>query len=526
MQTAAALPAVRFEIRVPPQTVSPLRTDIAGFAGRTIRGPAGEIVRVDGWRQYLEVFGGIAHDADTPLALRGYFENGGEIAYVVRVLGTPASYALGHWIVGDVDPATGTWDANAPGGGNFEAAEFTIVAKTPGIWANGLRVSPRYWHRGQDGKPQLDLEIAAPLEPTEYLIGLPTDDLIAQVAARSRLIRLQVARPAPARGPMPGPRALEWEPIVLGGAVETVASEAQYVAAAELLAGQREVALMAAPDLQTMSGDESQREAIFALFVGLAETTHDRQFIGDVPRALERPAEVLEWLRRQRQVLEDGAFRSVTLYHPRLRVLDPLGGIAAPLRDISPVGHVAGVISRLDRERGAHHTPANAALFDAVDLTPMYQPDEQGALAIGGVNPLRCAPNQGLVVWGGRTAFDPSLGSVNLFVAHRRLIHRLIRAIRRVAEPLVFEVNGPDLWLTLVRAITSVLLEAWRAGALQGQRPEHAFLVRCDDTTNPTQSEESGLVLCEVRVAPAVPMEFITLRIAVSREGRLEVTET
>lgn len=156
----------------------------------------------------------------------------------------------------------------------------------------------------------------------------------------------------------------------------------------------------------------------------------------------------------------------------------------------------------------------------------MYSPDEQGALAMGGVNPLRCAPNQGLVVWGGRTAFDPSLGPVNLFVAHRRLIHRLIRAIRRVAEPLVFEVNGADLWLTLVRAITSVLLEAWRAGALQGQRPEHAFLVRCDETTNPPESEEAGLVLCEVRVAPAVPMEFITLRIAVSREGRLEVTET
>jgi hypothetical protein len=526
MQTAAALPAVRFEVRVPSDTVSPLRTDIAGFIGGTVRGPVGEIVRVDGWRRYLETFGGIARESDTPLALRGYFENGGEIAYVVRVLGATASYATGSWIIGRTDRETGSWHPSAPSGGNFEASEFTIVATTPGTWANGLRVSPRYLHRGQDGKPQLDLEVSAPLEPTEYLLGLPADDLVAQVAARSRLIRLNIAEPAPARGAVPGPRAFEWEPIVLGGAIETPASEAQYVAAAEQLAAQREVALMAAPDLQTMIGDESQREAIFTLLIGLAETTHDRQFIGDVPRSLERPAEVLEWLRQQRQVLEDSAPRSVTIYHPRLRVLDPLGVVAAPLRDISPVGHVAGVISRLDRERGAHHTPANASLFDAVDLTSEYPPDEQGALAMGGVNPLRCAPNQGLVVWGGRTAFNPALGPVDLFLAHRRLIHRLIRAIRRVAEPLVFEVNGPDLWLTLVRAITSVLLEAWRAGALQGQRAEHAFLVRCDETTNPPESEENGLVLCEVRVAPAVPMEFITLRIAVSREGRLEVTET
>ena len=37
----------------------------------------------------------------------------------------------------------------------------------------------------------------------------------------------------------------------------------------------------------------------------------------------------------------------------------------------------------------------------------------------------------------------------------------------RGAEPLVFDTNGPALWLKLVRAITSVLLEAYRAGEQQ-----------------------------------------------------------
>ncbi len=520
MEQLPRLPGVRFEVRTPPTIESPLRTDIAGFIGPTLRGPVDEPTRIDGWRRFEEVFGGLTPRADTPYALRGYFENGGEVAYVMRMLGTPCNSATARWVVGGAD--SGTRGFGAVG---FEAAEFDIEAATPGAWANGLRVSVRYHRRGRDGAPQVDIEVTSAHEATEYLAGLPADQLVAEVAARSRFIRLKGAKRAPATVPSIGPRSIAWDAVVLGGAIETPASEAQYVQGVNMLAAQQEVALMAAPDLQKMSGDSSQRAGIFARFIGLAEAAHDRQFVGDVPRNLERPADVLKWLKEQRALLDQGLPKSVVLYHPRLRVLDPLGGIAAPLRAISPVGHVAGVISRLDRERGAHHTPANAVLLDAVDLDPLYEPEEQAALAMGGVNPVRCTSNQGLMVWGGRTALDPTLGPTNLFVAHRRLVHRLVRAIRRVAEPLVFEVNGPDLWLALVRAITTVLLEAWRAGALQGERPEQAFLVRCDETTNPTESEDVGFVTCEVRLAPAAPMEFITLRVALSREGRLEVVE-
>src|SRR5205807_10359125 len=110
-----------------------------------------------------------------------------------------------------------------------------------------------------------------------------------------------------------------------------------------------------------------------------------------------------------------------------------------------------------------------------------------------------------------------------LYIAHRRLIHRLIRGIRQVAEPLVFENNGPVLWLTLTRAVTTILVEAYGAGGLKGDRPEQAFRVRCDATTNPPEQIELGRVLCEIDLAPAVPMEFITLRVALSASGTLDV---
>jgi hypothetical protein len=214
------------------------------------------------------------------------------------------------------------------------------------------------------------------------------------------------------------------------------------------------------------------------------------------------------------------------VYHPWIRVEDPAGGLDAPFRWISPVGHVGGLISRLDRERGAHYTPANALLFDAVDVAAGYAAAEQALLLASGINLIRCQSGQGLQVWGGRTAAHPRRNPEGMFLAHRRLIHRLVRAIRRVAEPLVFDNHDVELRLTIVRTITGVLLEAFRAGALKGTREEEGFQVRCDESNNPPEDEDLGRVLCEIALAPAVPMEFIILRVAFTTEGKLEVIGT
>ena len=45
----------------------------------------------------------------------------------------------------------------------------------------------------------------------------------------------------------------------------------------------------------------------------------------------------------------------------------------------------------------------------------------------------------------------------------------------------------------------------------------------CDDTTNPPEEIDAGRCVCAIAVAPAVPMEFILIRVALSRDGALEV---
>jgi hypothetical protein len=484
-------------------------------------------MRLDGWRNFQSVFGAPTPEADMPLAVRGYFENGGEIAYVIRVLGEPRAVARGSWKVGDVDPLTNDWTSDGPSGAAFRYTEYEVTAASPGSWANGTQVTFHYKLRGDDGKPRLDIEVGSPYEPTEYLHGLPVDELEAAVAERSTRIHLtgKPLAPAPAATRLGGPLSKSWPPVSLEQGISAAPRHGHYLEAAESLRRQREVALIAVPDLYRMRGTVEQRQHVVATLVAHAEDGHDRQVLATTPPDLVGAEPVLLWLAERRESLGDRMARSLAVYHPWIEVLDPSGSTNAPLRTISPVGHVAGVISRLDRERGAHHTPANALLYDVVDVAGAYEREAQGVLIHGGVNLLRCQRGQGVQLWGGRTVADPRFDREGLFIAHRRLTHRLIRAIRRVSEPLVFDVNGQELWLTIVRGITSILLEAFRAGALKGARAEEAFLVRCDESTNPPEEQELGRVVSEIHFAPAAPMEFITLRIAVSKDGRLEAIE-
>ncbi|HKX30754.1 MAG TPA: phage tail sheath subtilisin-like domain-containing protein [Blastocatellia bacterium] len=544
MNSAANAPGLYFTATPGPAERSPLRSDVAGFIGRTKRGPAGVPVRVTGWREYLREFGGLRSDAVMTYSIRGYFENEGQVAHVIRLCHATAAAASAAWRIGTLDEQ-GAWEEGSISA--FDYAGYLVEASSPGDWGNSINVTLRYRLRGSSGPPELDVAVTARDEPPELftglLLGAPpagedppregSDPLAAEIAARSRLIRLTPLGPrAQAGSSKPGPHSFVWELKLGRGTDGDEIGKPEYLEAAGRLGEEGEVALVAVPGLSDdLTAEDDQFEVLIAM-IDQAEQSRDRLVLVDVKtedrpsgnggQAVERVKDTLEWAGALRTLL-DRRSRAAAIYHPRLNVNDPLGGLRRPLREIPPSGHVAGVISRLDRQRGAHQTPANAPIFEAVDVARRFDRFEQARFNDSGVNLLRCFPGNGIQVWGGRTLNpDPQ----QRFIAHRRLIHRLVRAIRRVAEPLVFETNGPELWLTLVRSITTVLLEAWRAGSLKGARAEEAFRVTCDAQLNPPEEIELGRLHCEIEVAPAAPMEFILLRVSLSGEGKLEVFES
>lgn len=530
------VPGLYYEA-VPPQAeVSPLRSDVAGFLGRTRRGPIGVAVRVAEWREFEREFGGLETGSLTAYAIRSYFENGGEIAWVIRLAGEGVTTASAEWPgTGLVLPGHrhlgpgGEVDSQAFLAGSESVTKLSVDAESPGAWANDGRVLIEYYRRGSRGTPEIDLEVRIRNEPRERIRGVQAADanvLCEQVNAQSSMIRMTADMTSTVAAPVNlGPARRSWE-LTLDGGGDDPPGRVEYLNAVPVMGREAEIALVVLPDIDLdLPGDPfdsaTARAEVLRAAISQAERSHDRLVLVDLPHHVMGVDEIFRAADALAAELDPLEMRSAAIYHPRVSVPDPLGFVE-PHRFLPPSGPVSGLISRLDRERGAHHTPANAALWDAVDAEGGFTTTEQGRLNERGINLIRCFPSRGLMVWGGRTQFTRPEGR---FIAHRRLIHRLVRAIRRVAQPLVFDVNGPELWLTFVRAITSVLLEAWRAGALKGARPEEAFRVKCDEENNPPELQDVGQLLCEIEFAPAVPMEFITLRVAVGREGELEVFE-
>ena len=486
--TSAALPGVSLTFVPRGPDTEPLRTDVAAFLGRTRRGPVGTPVRVESWNDVVGAFGPPDGSAATPYALRGFFENGGRTAWVLRVSG-PADTATAEWVQG-----------------------WRVVATSPGAWANGGRVVIRYQGSSVAGPPTITVRVLVPGEQTEIFAGIPPEEVVARLTA-SRLVRIVPAGDPPDLG---GAISTTWDLTLAGGTDAEPAREA-YANAVRDQADLPEPALVALPDLGADLPGPDHVELVLELMRTVA-TLLDRLVVLDAPPGMSTVDSVVDWVTTLTGLGDDALLATAALYHPPLRAPELAG---TGLRDVPASGHVLGVVARLDAERGAHHTPANATVLDAVDLAVDYPEPQLIRLFDANVDLVRCVRGRGLVVWGGRTlSADPR----RRYVAHRRLLHLLVRAIRRAASPLVFDVNSPELRLTLVRSLTSVLLEAFRSGALAGSRPEQAFRVVCDEENNPPE-QDPAMVVCEIEVAPAVPMEFIRLRLVLGQDRDLEVIE-
>lgn len=484
--TSAALPGVSLTFVPRGSDTEPLRTDVAAFLGRTRRGPVGTPVRVESWNDVVGAFGPPDGSAATPYALRGFFENGGRTAWVLRVSG-PAETAGAEWVDG-----------------------WRVVATSPGTWANGGRVTIRYQASSVAGPPTITVRVLVPGERTEIFAGLRPGE-VADRLGTSRLVRFVPDGAPPDLG---GAITAAWDLTLTGGA-DAAPGRDDYGTAVRDQADLPEPALVALPDLGADLSGADHADLVLEL-LRTVQPLLDRLVVLDVPPGASTADAVLAWTGGLAD--DDALLATAAVYHPPLRAPELSG---TGLRDVPASGHVLGLVARLDAERGPHHTPANAVVLDAVDLAVDYPEPQLVRLFEANVDLVRCVRGRGLVVWGGRTlSTDPR----RRYVAHRRLLHLLVRAIRRVASPLVFDVNSPELRLTLVRALTSVLLETFRSGALAGARPEQAFRVVCDDTNNPPE-QDPALVVCEIDVAPAVPMEFIRLRLVLGQDRGLEVIE-
>lgn len=272
----------------------------------------------------------------------------------------------------------------------------------------------------------------------------------------------------------------------------------------EALAEIDDIAIVALPDAGGL-GEEVARQCADRL-IAHAERERYRIAIVDAPQGSS--------------MNEVRAFRSQfdssysALYHPWIEIFDPLErpSQGTPPRRLllPPCGFVAGIYARTDIARGVHKAPANETVRGLTRFEANINTPRQEVLNPEGINALRFFEGRGYRVWGARTmSSDPEWKYVNV----RRLFIFIEHSIDKSTQWAVFEPNNRRLWDNIRRAVEDFLLVLWRDGALMGEKPEHAYFVRCDRTTMTQNDIDNGRMICLVGVAPVKPAEFVIFRI-------------
>jgi phage tail sheath protein FI len=540
------------EVSAGPVPIQGVSTSTLGMAGPTERGPATGAQLVTSWSEYERIYGGplSADKTNFPLAVRGFFDNGGQLLYCARVVGAGAVPASNE------NPAPENPAPENPAPENPAAAKPALVltAAGPGAWGNNVFVRlgpatmvatkrkgvPDDWFRVTvlyyTQPPPVPL--VDPLEPANIsdlnrrepdmvedfdnldFEPTATNDVVSTVNGSSTLIHAAWSG-APAR-------PVDQGFTELGQGTDVAPTASDYVGdmtkpsdqrtGLAALEGIEDIALLAVPDQTHPALVAADRGEIADAVVSQCERLRNRFSIfggplgaGDDPPPvpLSDPNAIIT------NLPSSSSFTAI--YYPNVHVYDSLTGGADY---ITPVGHVAGIYARTDDEQGVEHAPANAEVLGILDIntSPTQGPlqyavtrGDQDILNPAGVCALRDfrSSQLGVRVWGARTlSADPQWRYVNV----RRTFIYLEQSIERGTQWVVFENNDEPTWARVVRSVSNFLESFWRDGGLVGTTPAEAFFVRCDRTTMTPGDIDDGRLICLIGVAPVKPAEFVIFR--------------
>lgn len=193
-----------------------------------------------------------------------------------------------------------------------------------------------------------------------------------------------------------------------------------------------------------------------------------------------------------------------------------LAGVANSMTTMPPSGAVVGVYAATDRTRGVWKAPANVSLANVVAPTATFTKTELENLnvdAVAGksVNAIRSFVGKGTLVYGARTL----AGNDNewRYISVRRFFNMVEESSKNATEAFVFEPNDANTWVKVQGMLENFLTTLWRQGALQGEKPEHAFYVAVGLGKTMTSLDIlEGRMIVEIGMAVVRPAEFIILR--------------
>jgi len=569
----------KVETRIPALALA--ATGQPGFLGMATRGPLHEPVRLNGFEDFLDVFGQALEGSYLAESVRGFFDNGGELCYVVRIAHT---FRRGR--------SEAAMAASFPVKDREGRDAFTIAARNEGAWGNEIKIevdvpapqvqtfitrdlqpgdtrvqvrSARGIQTGSickldDGKLQRYVTITKvegkqlhwhkPLDigfksnaPTyvqpitlEVTASVPgyketfTNLSFSTTSSRyfERLINheSQLIRILTVQSEIPFPESLpaKVERTQLDGGLDGLRD----------ITPQDFIGFNNGPDQRFGLGaleavDDIDLIAIPDLFaaakIGAGRGFRSHRDVLAIQEAMISHCERLQTRLALLDIPPDTGYEQAVQW--RLNFDSAFGAFYYPwvitsndgrkAVKVPPSGHVAGVMARSDKAYGVHKPPANEPLRDVVDLDVVLHDTHLGMLNKQGINCIKYIPGRGIRIWGARTVSSDPQWR---FVNVRRIFNTLRSALIEGTQWLVFEPNDRELWKKVEQVVRSFLGQLYTKGFFQGSTPDEAYYVRCDASTNTVENIDAGMLVCEIGIAPVRPAEFITFYIEQEMEDR------
>lgn len=530
------------EIERGSRPIDGIATNVAGFVGFTedIRNGA-ELYKpmlVTTWSQYLQYFGRPNSDGFTdfdaylPFSVHGFFLNGGGRCWITSIGTSLPSKAA--------NPETNGLQIQSRAG-NRPALRLVLRPQQAQLGSVSIEIrdsGPKALPEGTEGEPPADTgeffrvvirKGDRVLEQFDRLtmnreVDTAVGNYVVNEIQKSQLIQVadlsQTGRPLarrPANGqyslhaPIPAPSPEHFQQNLRGSSEDRTGVQGIF----EI----DEINMLACPDMMRayqggLIGLE-QVQGLMGLMLDMCEGSlngdvpnpPNRMVVLDTPPDKVKPQEVIQWLSSFNRRSMFGA-----LYYPWIRVPNPRDKNGNSIL-VPPCGHVMGVWSRTDENRGVYKAPANETPRGVIGLAYETNFREQELLNPVGINCIRSFPNRGIRIWGARTLVEPDKTEWR-YINVRRLMSYIEKSIEIGTQWVVFEPNDEDLWARVTRTVSNFLERLWREGALAGKAPEEAFYIKCDGELNTPETMMLGRLFIEVGICPVRPAEFVVFRVS------------
>jgi phage tail sheath protein FI len=497
------------------RTITGVATSITAFIGWAQKGPTDRAELILSWPDYERKFGGLNRDSLMSYSVYHFFNNGGQRAYIVRLVTTGSQ----------------TNTENAAAATVELDSKLRVTANNPGKWGENYAIVTK---KRADDNTRFRLVVAnikqdpkgIPVETFENLSMNPQDAryVVNVLKSESSFVVAEVLNNAtdppadtaiPASGVIPDAAKLKNgnDGKVLtpnDSAFENALLPTNGTGGAYLLDRIDLFNLLCVPgetDADTLSS--------------LQKFCRDRRafLIADCPQNASFSS------------LQTGPGSGLTgtdsinsaFYFPWIVAPDILQENRPT--EQPPCGFVAGLYARTDTNRGVWKAPAGteASLTGVLGVKTPLTNDENGVLNPLAINCIRNFPVYGTISWGARTLQgNDERGSEWKYIPVRRTALFIEETLFRALKWVVFEPNDEPLWAQIRLNVGAFMNDLFRQGAFQGKTPREAYFVKCDKETTTQSDINRGIVNIVVGFAPLKPAEFVIIKIQ-QMAGQIEV---